>query len=87
MVALTVAAKEEHFVLDVLARLRVQLLDLMVEALPLGEVLTLVLEHLVGGIRAVDEAKVDSSLYTNVSGTGRSLKLSLWYSLVARSLT
>lgn len=62
MVTLTVAAEEEHFVLDVLARLRVQLLDLMVEALPLSEVLALVLQHLVGRIGAVDEAKVDSSL-------------------------
>lgn len=87
VVTLTVAAEEEHLVLDVLARLRVQLLNLVVEALPLSEVLALVLEHLVGRVSAVDEAKVDSSLYTKVNGTVTSLKLSLRYSLLVRSLT
>lgn len=71
MVTLTVAAEKEHLVLDVLAGVRVQLLDLVVESFPLGEVLALVLKHLVGGVGAVDEAKVDSSLYTKVNGTVR----------------
>ena len=66
MVALTVAAEEEYLVLDVLVGLLVQLLDLVVEAFPLSGVLAIVLELLVGGVGAVDEAKVDSSLYTQV---------------------
>jgi hypothetical protein len=57
------AAKEKHLVLDIIVRVGVQLLDLVVEALPLGEVLALVLKHLVSGVGAVDEAEVDSSLY------------------------
>jgi hypothetical protein len=56
------AAEEEHLVLDIIARVRVQLLDLVVEAFPLGEVLALVLKHLVGGVSAVDKAEVGSSL-------------------------
>jgi hypothetical protein len=68
VVALTVAAEEEHLVLDVLVRLLVQLLDLVVEAFPLSEVLAIVLELLVGGVGAVDEAKVDSSLHAKSSG-------------------
>lgn len=63
MVTLTMAAEEEHLVLDILVGVGVQLLDLVVEALPLGEVLALVLKHLVSGVSAVDEAEVDSSLY------------------------
>jgi hypothetical protein len=34
----------------------------VVEALPLGKVLALVLKHLVGGVAAVDETEVDSRL-------------------------
>ena len=70
VVTLTVAAEEEHLVLDILARLRVQLLDLVVEALPLSEVLALVLEHLVGRVGTVDEAKV----YTPQSMDGQIMK-------------
>lgn len=62
MITLTMAAEEEHLVLDIIVRVGVQLLDLVVEALPLGKVLALVLKHLVGGVAAVDETEVDSRL-------------------------
>lgn len=63
-------AEEEHLVLNILVRVGVQLLDLVVEAFPLGKVLALVLKHRVSGVSAVDETKVDSSLY--VKGEFRS---------------
>jgi hypothetical protein len=65
------ATEEEHLVLDVFVRVGVQLLDLVVEAFPLGEVLALVLKHLVGGVGAVEKAKVDSSLYGERLDQGR----------------
>lgn len=59
---LAMAAEEKHLVLDILVGLVVQLLNLVIEALPLGEVLAMMLQRLVCGISTVDETKVDSSL-------------------------
>jgi len=59
---LAVAAQEEHLVLNVTAGLIIQLLNLVVEALPLGEILG-VFKFLIGGIGAVEETKVHGSLY------------------------
>lgn len=63
MPALTVAAHEEQLVLDAvaLAAARVQVLDPVVETLPLG-LDALGVEVLVRWVRPVDKTKVDRSL-------------------------
>lgn len=55
------AAEKENFILDILGRVIIQLLHLMVEALPLG-ILRMLLELGVRRVGAVDEAKVDCGL-------------------------
>ena len=59
--ALAVAAQEKNLVLDIAVRVLVQLLHLVVEALPLSERLG-ILQLMIRRIGAVDETKVDCGL-------------------------